>query len=236
METADVTLLDSNLEKLEYSICMGRRVIAKIKQNVAFSLGVKFVVLVFALAGRTSLWAAILSDVGAMILVTLNAMLLLPARQRENDVAMLKGDIEQASKDRPVMSRDISDTESDDDACLSSKIKVKSKESGCCSSDSCGGARKAAQESASQPHEHSHGHAAGHGESTSTSLQHEHSHGHATSHDDSIAQTTSGRCSHNESTSLQHEHGHGHAEGHDDDPHAQHDAGSCSEKENPSTF
>lgn len=129
METADVTLLDSNLEKLEYSIRMGRRVIAKIKQNVAFSLGVKIVVLGFALAGRTSLWAAIASDVGAMILVTLNAMLLLPPRQRENDVVMLKGDVEQANKDRAVMSRDASDAETDDDACVSSQRKGKSKES-----------------------------------------------------------------------------------------------------------
>ncbi|EEC42807.1 predicted protein, partial [Phaeodactylum tricornutum CCAP 1055/1] len=82
METADVTLLDSNLEKLEYSIKMGHRVTRKIKENVAFSLTVKFVVLGFALAGLTHLWAAIASDVGAMILVTLNAMLLLPKRQR----------------------------------------------------------------------------------------------------------------------------------------------------------
>ncbi|EEC45982.1 P1B, P type ATPase, partial [Phaeodactylum tricornutum CCAP 1055/1] len=81
METADIALLDSNLEKLEYSIRMGQRVTRKIKENVAFSLTVKFVVLGFALAGLTHLWAAIASDVGAMILVTLNAMLLLPKRQ-----------------------------------------------------------------------------------------------------------------------------------------------------------
>jgi Cd2+/Zn2+-exporting ATPase len=209
METADVTLLDSNLEKLEFSIRMGRRVIAKIKQNVAFSLGVKFVVLGFALAGRTSLWAAIASDVGAMILVTLNAMLLLPGRQRENDVTMLKGHIEQASKDRPVMSRNISDTESDDDACA-----VKSKESGCCSSDSCVGAGKATQshkEGATgdlgahtgirshHDHDPSNAHA-------STGDHHEHAHSHE-SHDDSHAQSTSGCCSHKESTSTQqHEH------------------------------
>lgn len=105
METADVTLLDSNLEKLEYSINMGRRVIAKIKQNVVFSVTVKFVVLGFALAGKTNLWAAIGSDVGAMILVTLNAMLLLPARQRNADVVALKGDIEKATSLHVGMAR-----------------------------------------------------------------------------------------------------------------------------------
>jgi Cd2+/Zn2+-exporting ATPase len=83
METADVTLMDSNLTKLLYSIQMGRRVINKIIQNVAFSLFVKFIVLGFALTGRASLWAAIASDVGAMILVTLNGMSLLPLRRKK---------------------------------------------------------------------------------------------------------------------------------------------------------
>ena len=83
METADVTLLDSNLEKLDYCIRMGERVTRKIKENVLFSVSVKFVVLGFALAGMAHLWAAIASDVGAMILVTLNSMMLLPRRQKK---------------------------------------------------------------------------------------------------------------------------------------------------------
>lgn len=82
METAHVTLMDSKLTKLPYSIKMGRRVIRKIKENVMFSLIVKFLVLGFALAGRAALWAAIASDVGAMLLVTLNSMLLLPAKSK----------------------------------------------------------------------------------------------------------------------------------------------------------
>ena len=83
METADVTLLDSNLLKLEMILETGRRVIDKIWQNVAFSIAVKLVVLCFALVGKTHLWAAIASDVGAMILVTLNSMTLLPRTSRK---------------------------------------------------------------------------------------------------------------------------------------------------------
>jgi Cd2+/Zn2+-exporting ATPase len=97
METADVTLLDSHLGKLIYSVHMGRRVIRKIKENVIFSIAVKFVVLGFALAGKAELWAAIASDVGAMIIVTLNGMLLLPSKKavenmQSNEKA--KGDLE----------------------------------------------------------------------------------------------------------------------------------------------
>jgi Cd2+/Zn2+-exporting ATPase len=94
METADIALLDSNLEKLEYSIKMGQKVIRKIKENVIFSLTVKAVVLAFAAVGKAYLWAAIGSDVGAMILVTLNAMLLLPRRQGRADITKLQDDIE----------------------------------------------------------------------------------------------------------------------------------------------
>ena len=81
LETADVTLLDSNLEKLVYCISMGRRVLGKIKQNIIFSMLVKGIVLWVALNGYSSLWAAILSDVGSMLAVTLNSMLLLPQRK-----------------------------------------------------------------------------------------------------------------------------------------------------------
>lgn len=97
MEVGDITLLDSNLQKLAFAMNMGRRVLLKIKQNIVFSLVVKFTVLGFALAGRTNLWAAIGTDVGAMLLVTLNSMMLLPARQRGADVRALRVDIEGGS-------------------------------------------------------------------------------------------------------------------------------------------
>ena len=84
METADVTLLDSNLEKLFYCIETGKKVTRKIKENVLFSIVVKLVVLGFAIAGLTHLWVAIASDVGSMILVTLNAMMILPKRQKDS--------------------------------------------------------------------------------------------------------------------------------------------------------
>lgn len=81
METADVTLMDSNLTKLSYSIKMGRSVIQKIRENVVFSIAVKLVVLVLTITNQVGLWAAIGSDVGSMIVVTLNGMTLLPKKK-----------------------------------------------------------------------------------------------------------------------------------------------------------
>ena len=90
METADVTLMDSNLNKLLYSVRMGRRVVNTIVENVAFSLIVKAIVMGFNFAGKASLWAAIATDVGAMLIVTINGMKLLPSSKKvkENDLAL----------------------------------------------------------------------------------------------------------------------------------------------------
>jgi len=82
METADVTLMDSQLTKLLFSIKMGKRVIQKIRENVVFSIVVKLVVLGLTLTNHVGLWAAIGSDVGSMIVVTLNGMSLLPKNKK----------------------------------------------------------------------------------------------------------------------------------------------------------
>ncbi|KAL7540531.1 hypothetical protein ACHAXR_012232 [Thalassiosira sp. AJA248-18] len=89
MDTADVTLMDSNLNKILYILYMGRRVTRTIIENVAFSLIVKAVVMGFTFARGPVLWAAIAADVGAMLIVTLNGMKLLPSSRKvkENDLA-----------------------------------------------------------------------------------------------------------------------------------------------------
>lgn len=84
METSDITLLDSNLEKLVFAIGMGRRVTNKVVQNIIFSFCTKALVLGFALTKGAHLWAAIGADVGAMLVVTLNAMTLLPSKNDTN--------------------------------------------------------------------------------------------------------------------------------------------------------
>jgi len=70
---------------------MGRRVLRKIKENVIFSFVVKVIVLGFTIHGDVALWAAIVSDVGAMLLVTLNGMTLLPSSKIDREKM---GDIE----------------------------------------------------------------------------------------------------------------------------------------------
>ncbi|KQL56981.1 MULTISPECIES: heavy metal translocating P-type ATPase [Bacillaceae] len=77
LETADVALMGDELEKLPYTISLSRRALNIIKQNIALSLGLKAIALLLVIPGWLTLWIAILSDMGATLLVTLNSLRLL---------------------------------------------------------------------------------------------------------------------------------------------------------------
>ena len=78
MEMSDVTLMDSNLSKLVYVLEMGTRVMFTVQENIILSLACKFVVVALTFGGYMTLLYAIASDVGVMLIVTLNGMKLLP--------------------------------------------------------------------------------------------------------------------------------------------------------------
>lgn len=80
METADIVLMADNLEKLPHTIKLSRKALSIIKQNVWFSLIVKFVALALIFPGWLTLWIAVLSDTGAAIIVILNALRLLKVK------------------------------------------------------------------------------------------------------------------------------------------------------------
>jgi Cd2+/Zn2+-exporting ATPase len=80
MEMSDVTLMDSHLTKLSYTIKMGRRVLRTVKENICLSLLAKAGVVVATFMGKMTLLLAIAADVGIMLIVTLNGMKLLPSK------------------------------------------------------------------------------------------------------------------------------------------------------------
>jgi Cd2+/Zn2+-exporting ATPase len=82
METSDVTLMDSNLTKLLFSMKIGAEVIVTVQENIAISVTVKLIVIALTFAGKMTLLAAISSDVGVMLLVSINGMKLLPGAPR----------------------------------------------------------------------------------------------------------------------------------------------------------
>lgn len=74
IEAADVVLMDDKPEKLAQAMGIARKTLRIVKQNIAFALGVKALVLVLAALGYAPMGLAVFSDVGVMILAILNAM------------------------------------------------------------------------------------------------------------------------------------------------------------------
>jgi Cd2+/Zn2+-exporting ATPase len=77
MEIADVVLMQDNLSHVDMALRMARDCRSIVRQNIILSLVVKIAFLAFALLGIATLWMAVVADVGAMVLVTLNGMRLL---------------------------------------------------------------------------------------------------------------------------------------------------------------
>lgn len=81
LETADIALMADDLSKVAYTIQLGRRTLAIIKQNIAFSLLIKAAILLLVIPGWLTLWLAVLGDMGTSLLVTLNGMRLLRSQR-----------------------------------------------------------------------------------------------------------------------------------------------------------
>ncbi|MGQ9909925.1 MAG: heavy metal translocating P-type ATPase [Candidatus Flexifilum sp.] len=74
LETADIALMADDLTRLPFAIRLARLTRRLIRQNIALAFIMKALFLVLALFGITSLWAAVLADVGMSLVVTLNGM------------------------------------------------------------------------------------------------------------------------------------------------------------------
>ena len=86
MEVSDVTLIDSNLSKLLFSIETGHKVLRTVKENILLSIIAKIVVIALTLDGKMNLLGAITADVGVMLLVSLNGMKLLPSQSASETI------------------------------------------------------------------------------------------------------------------------------------------------------
>lgn len=84
LETADIVLMADDLSKLPYAISLSRASLGVIKQNIAFSLLIKLAAVALVFPGWLTLWLAILADMGASVIVTLNGIRLMrvkPSKQ-----------------------------------------------------------------------------------------------------------------------------------------------------------
>ena len=74
IEAADVVLMDDDPMQIAKAIKISRKCIGIVKQNIVFSLIIKFGCLALTAFGLANMWAAIFADVGVMIIAVLNAI------------------------------------------------------------------------------------------------------------------------------------------------------------------
>ena len=77
IETADVALMQDDLQKIPEFINLSRRNAAILWQNIIFALAVKLIFFVLAFTDQATLWMAVFADLGASLLVVANGMRLL---------------------------------------------------------------------------------------------------------------------------------------------------------------
>ena len=74
IEAADIVLMDDDPLQIAKAIKISRKCIGIVRQNIVFSLVVKFGCLALVACGVANMWAAIFADVGVMVLAVLNAI------------------------------------------------------------------------------------------------------------------------------------------------------------------
>lgn len=74
IEAADVVLMDDKPSKIATAIGIARRTIGIARENVAFAIFIKLLVLVLAAFGVATMWMAVFADVGVTVIAVFNAM------------------------------------------------------------------------------------------------------------------------------------------------------------------
>lgn len=74
IEAADVVLMDDDPLKISKAIRISKKCLRIVKENIVFSMGIKFICLALGAVGIANMWLAIMADVGVMILAVLNSI------------------------------------------------------------------------------------------------------------------------------------------------------------------
>ncbi|WP_443722884.1 HAD-IC family P-type ATPase, partial [Ruminococcus sp.] len=77
IEAADAVLAAGNLKQLPLSVRIAKKVVATVKTNITFALGVKTIVIIFAILGIAPMWLSVIADTGVSVLCVLYAARLL---------------------------------------------------------------------------------------------------------------------------------------------------------------
>ena len=74
IEAADIVIMDDKPSKIYDAVCIAKKTMRIVKQNIVFAIGVKLLCLALGALGLANMWLAIFADVGVMIIAVLNAI------------------------------------------------------------------------------------------------------------------------------------------------------------------
>ena len=83
IEAADIVIMNDEPSKIAEAIEISVKTLRIVRENIAFALSVKAVILVLGALGIATMWAAVFADVGVTILAVLNAIRMLRVGKRK---------------------------------------------------------------------------------------------------------------------------------------------------------
>ena len=80
IENSDITLIGDEISKLPKLFRLSRKTVKTIKENIFISIAIKFIFIIFTLAGVASMWGAIFADMGSSLIVIFNSLKLIKSK------------------------------------------------------------------------------------------------------------------------------------------------------------
>ncbi len=74
IENSDIVLLGDDISKLPMILELSKKTVKTIKENIALSIGIKFLFIILAFVGIASMWGAIFADMGSSFIVIFNSL------------------------------------------------------------------------------------------------------------------------------------------------------------------
>ncbi len=74
IEAADVVIMNDDPLKAALAVKISRKCMRIVRQNIAFTLGVKVLCMVLGAVGLAGMWGAVFADVGVMVLAVINSV------------------------------------------------------------------------------------------------------------------------------------------------------------------
>ena len=74
IEAADIVIMTDDLTKIPLAIKISKSTMQIVKQNIVFSIGIKFIIMFLSTIGIANMWLAIFADVGVALITVLNSL------------------------------------------------------------------------------------------------------------------------------------------------------------------